>query len=164
MATGDFVSGLLKLRRRVLQATVVVCGLFQLLYLPLAARGPTLQPPPPRPPVAVPEPSPEPSGQARIAADPPSFDLGAVAQGQEVVKRVSLRNIGNRAARVARTWSTCGCTSALVTAQSLPAGAAAELEIRFTGRAPGPFLKSVFVVLDYPTESVRIDLTGTVSR
>jgi len=96
--------------------------------------------------------------------EPSALDLGSVALGQELVQRVTLRNVGSRAARVARVWSTCGCTSALLSAQSVSAGGTAELEVRFTGRAPGPFVKSVFVVVDYPAESVRIDLAGTVTR
>ncbi len=155
-------------RRTVLWATVALCGAFQLLYLPLAARGSRVQPRPPsveatEPSVQATLPSPQVGGGARLLPDPPALDLGTVPPGQERVLEVTLRNPGPKTAQVARVWSTCGCTSALLSEQRVPAGGTARLEVRFTGKAPGPFVKSVFVVLEYPGESIRVDLRGTVS-
>ena len=74
----------------------------------------------------------------------------------------TVTNRGEGPARVARVWSTCGCTVSNIGQEQLQPGESTELKVVFTGKAPGPFHKSVFVSWAPPTPSLRIDLTGTV--
>ncbi len=94
--------------------------------------------------------------------DPPRYDFGMVSLNQEVLYIFTVTNRGPGPARVARVWSTCGCTVSNIGKEQLEPGESTDLKVVFTGKALGPFHKSVFVSLAPPTPSLRIDLTGTV--
>ena len=58
----------------------------------------------------------------RMQVDAPVFDFGQVEQGEQVTHDFRFTNQGNRDLRVQSVKTSCGCTAAVIAADTIPPG------------------------------------------
>ncbi len=74
-----------------------------------------------------------PSDQAQpaIAVSEKSYDFGSIGPTDIVERTFVIFNTGNAPLTISRAYTTCGCTTADITARSIPPGKVAEVTITF---------------------------------
>lgn len=103
-------------------------------------------------------------GTAKLVIANPIFDFGTVREGTPVEADFRLRNDGPGELDIKRLQPACGCTAAVVDAQTLAAGAETTLHVKFdTSGFAGEKVKTVRLITNEPeqTRSV-VTLKGTV--
>jgi hypothetical protein len=74
-----------------------------------------------------------PSDQAQpaIAVSEKSYDFGSIGPADIVERTFVIFNTGNAPLTISRAYTTCGCTTADITARSIPPGKVAEVTLTF---------------------------------
>lgn len=106
------------------------------------------------------------SGAPRIGVIPASHDFGQV--GPEPVTTVfSVRNEGSGPLRIESVTTSCGCTTAQLSADSIAPGQTADLTVTFDPQAhpgaTGEFVRFVYLRTNDPQAAeVEVQITATV--
>ncbi|MCC7492177.1 MAG: DUF1573 domain-containing protein [Fimbriimonadaceae bacterium] len=83
-----------------------------------------------------------------VVLEPAVVDVGVVAAGQDVDCTVRVRNVGRANARVSVLRTSCGCTMASLSAQSIVGGGEAVLKVRVSPPDGGEFSQIVELATD----------------
>lgn len=151
--------------RRILIALVLLCGTFMTSWLSFAAAQ---APEPPAEALALGQasPSPEPTAGGPVpglVADQAEHDFGTVLSGQKATHVFTLTNSGPQAVQILEVRSSCGCTTAVLSARTVEPGGKAELRAVFSaGGARGRFRKTVKVRTDAPGPPLKLAVYGKV--
>jgi hypothetical protein len=95
------------------------------------------------------------AGRPQIALETEKLALGAVVNGEIIVRDVTVYNRGAAVLTVAAVSTSCGCTSATLEPMTIPAGGSGVLHIEFDSGAHGPeltgeLIRQVFIASDDP--------------
>jgi len=103
-------------------------------------------------------------GTPRIEFDNTVYNFGEAPQGDSVVHIFKFRNTGDDTLIISKVRSTCGCTAALLSKDTIPPGGSGEIKAVFrTGRYHGTVSKRILVYSNDPTShDKRLTITGTV--
>jgi hypothetical protein len=104
-------------------------------------------------------------GPPRPAVDENVFDFGTVERGTPVAHTFRLPNRGGAELRIDHVKSSCGCTVAVVSEQTIAPGAEGRVAVTLdTGRLRGRTTKTVTVYTNDPAApTVGLSLTGQVT-
>ena len=95
-------------------------------------------------------------GIPAIAVTPDKIDFGAIPAANPVTATVQVRNEGNRTLRISGVRTSCGCTTATLSATAVAANAVADLQVTFDPQAHpglyGPLLRIVYVESNDPAQ------------
>jgi hypothetical protein len=69
--------------------------------------------------------------QPAIAVSEKSYDFGSIGPLEVVERTFVIFNTGNAPLTISRAYTTCGCTTADITATSIPPGKVAEVTLTF---------------------------------
>ncbi|MGB3717890.1 MAG: DUF1573 domain-containing protein [Candidatus Promineifilaceae bacterium] len=69
--------------------------------------------------------------QPAIAVSEKSYDFGSIGPADVVERTFVVFNTGNAPLIISRAYTTCGCTTADITARSIPPGKVAEVTLTF---------------------------------
>ena len=101
----------------------------------------------------------------RIQVDKPVFDFGQVEQGEQVTHAFRFTNRGNRDLRVQSVKTSCGCTAAVIAADTIPPGREGSIRATFdTKRFAGQKAKDIRVHTNDPLSPVTtLRLRGEIT-
>ena len=93
----------------------------------------------------------------RMQVDEPVFDFGQVEQGEKVTHAFRFTNRGNRDLRVRSVKTSCGCTAAVIAADTIPPGEQGTIQATFdTKRFAGHKAKDIRVHTNDPLSRVSV--------
>ncbi len=101
----------------------------------------------------------------RMQVDEPVFDFGRVEQGEKVTHDFLFTNQGNRDLRVQSVKTSCGCTAAVIAADTIPPGTEGTIQATFdTKRFAGQKAKAIRVHTNDPLNPVTtLTLRGEIT-
>lgn len=101
----------------------------------------------------------------RMQVDKPVFDFGQVEQGEQVTHDFRFTNRGNRDLRVQSVKTSCGCTAAVIAADTIPPGTEGTIQATFdTKRFAGQKAKDIRVHTNDPFRPVTtLTLRGEIT-
>ena len=101
----------------------------------------------------------------RMQVDEPVFDFGRVEQGEQVTHDFRFTNRGNRDLRVQSVKTSCGCTAAVIAADTIPPGTEGTIQATFdTKRFAGQKAKDIRVHTNDPLRPVTtLTLRGEIT-
>ena len=101
----------------------------------------------------------------RMQVDEPVFDFGQVEQGEQVTHNFRFTNRGNRELRVQSVKTSCGCTAAVIAADTIPPGTEGTIQATFdTKRFAGQKAKDIRVHTNDPLSPVTtLTLQGAIT-
>lgn len=101
----------------------------------------------------------------RMQVAEPVFDFGQVEQGEQVTHDFQFTNQGNRDLRVQSVKTSCGCTAAVIAADTIPPGTAGSIQATFdTKRFAGQKAKNIRVHTNDPLNPVTtLTLQGEIT-
>lgn len=101
----------------------------------------------------------------RMQVDEPVFDFGRVEQGEQVTHDFRFTNQGNRDLRVQSVKTSCGCTAAVIAADTIPPGTEGTIQATFdTQRFAGQKAKDIRVHTNDPLRPVTtLTLRGEIT-
>ena len=101
----------------------------------------------------------------RMQVDAPVFDFGQVEQGEQVTHDFRFTNQGNRDLRVQSVKTSCGCTAAVIAADTIPPGTEGTIQATFdTKRFAGQKAKDIRVHTNDPLSPVTtLTLRGEIT-
>ncbi len=104
-----------------------------------------------------PTPSPRGSGpQPKAALSEKSYAFGTLSiQGQPVEHSLRILNTGTADLRITGLATSCGCTTARISADTIPPGESAEVVIRYDPSAhpqPGNYMREVYIYTNDPNQ------------
>ncbi len=101
----------------------------------------------------------------RMHVDTPVFDFGQVEQGEQVTHDFRFTNRGNRDLRVQSVKTSCGCTAAVIAADTIQPGMAGTIQATFdTKRFAGHKAKNIRVHTNDPLSPVTtLTLQGEIA-
>lgn len=101
----------------------------------------------------------------RMQVDKPVFDFGRVEQGDTVTHAFRFTNQGNRDLRVRSVKTSCGCTAAVIAADTIPPGMEGSIQATFdTKRFAGQKAKDIRVHTNDPLSPVTtLTLRGEIT-
>ena len=101
----------------------------------------------------------------RMHVDKPVFDFGQVEQGDKVTHDFRFTNQGNRDLRVQSVKTSCGCTAAVIAAETIPPGTEGTIQATFdTKRFAGQKAKDIRVHTNDPLNPVTtLTLRGEIT-
>ena len=109
------------------------------------------------------------SGEPAIQLGSEQVDLGAMSNGTIEEFSVEVRNLGNAPLVIEAVTTSCGCTSASVTPQTIEPGEVGELMVVYDSGAHGPEFagevqRQVFIASNDPDlREVVLNLQATVT-
>ena len=85
-------------------------------------------------------------------------DLGVVTNGETPTIEIAVRNLGEGDLVIEGVSTSCGCTSASITPEVIPAGGTGTLAIRYDSGAHGPdevgpVMRQIFIASNDPDEA-----------
>lgn len=95
----------------------------------------------------------------RLEIQPLEHDFGSLPQGQKVVHEFTITNAGTESLEIRRISTSCGCTAALTTDRTVPAGGTTTLKVTLeTRKYRGAIERSVSVASNDPrrVHTVRV--------
>jgi hypothetical protein len=100
----------------------------------------------------------------KLEVEQPTFDFGEVAQGQMVNHEFSFSNNGNELLLIEKVKSSCGCTAALVSANTLAPGETGTVRAQFdTTRFRNVVTKTISLYSNDPRQPVtRMYVKGKI--
>ncbi|MFQ5846519.1 MAG: DUF1573 domain-containing protein [Candidatus Methylomirabilales bacterium] len=105
-------------------------------------------------------------GQPDITVASTRHDFGPVKQGQVATADIAVRNTGKGDLKIESVSTSCGCTSARVQPDVIPAGGEGRLIIRYdSGVHPdrGPVQRHIYIASNDPDEAeVEVIITADV--
>lgn len=103
-------------------------------------------------------------GTPHIQFDKTVYDFGEAPQGDSVIHIFKFKNTGDDTLLISKVRSTCGCTAALLSKDTIPPGGSGEIKAVFkTGRYHGPVSKRIIVYSNDPSShDKRLMINGTV--
>lgn len=69
--------------------------------------------------------------QPNVAVDEAFYDFGRIGAEDVVTRTFLVRNTGDAPLTISRAYTTCGCTTAEISADVIPPGKAVAVELRF---------------------------------
>ena len=101
----------------------------------------------------------------RVHVAEPVFDFGQVEQGDQVTHAFRFTNQGNRDLRVQSVKTSCGCTAAVIAADTIPPGMEGSIQATFdTKRFAGQKAKDIRVHTNDPLSPVTtLTLQGEIT-
>ena len=101
----------------------------------------------------------------RMQVAEPVFDFGQVEQGEQVTHDFRFTNQGNRDLRVQSVKTSCGCTAAVIAADTIPPGTEGTIQATFdTKRFAGQKAKDIRVHTNDPLSPVTtLTLRGEIT-
>ncbi len=99
-----------------------------------------------------------------LVVEQPVFDFGEVTQGQKVPHTFTFRNAGDEPLHIDKVSSSCGCTAALVSAETLAPGESGEVEATFDStRFRGAVTKTITLYTNDPQRPVmKMSINGKI--
>ncbi len=85
-------------------------------------------------------------------------DLGVITNGEIPTIEIAVRNLGNGDLVIEAVTTSCGCTTASITPEVIPAGGTGTLAIRYDSGAHGPdevgpVMRQIFIASNDPDEA-----------
>lgn len=94
-------------------------------------------------------------GAPQAAVSPASYDLGQIGPGNPVTTTFAVSNQGNGPLLIESVTTSCGCTTAQISSQTIAPGASADLTVTFDPQAhagaTGQFLRYIYLRTNDPT-------------
>lgn len=95
-------------------------------------------------------------GAPAVAVFPDAIDFGAIAADAPVTATVQVYNQGTAALRIDGVRTSCGCTTATLSAKTVAVGGAVDLQVTFDPQAHpglyGPLLRIVYLTSNDPAQ------------
>lgn len=89
-----------------------------------------------------------------------NIDLGKLQRGKEVVYNIEFKNTGKSDLKINQVTTTCGCSSALVSADIIKPDETGTIKFTFNGMSMGVVTKGIDVSTNEPTDNMhRINIT-----
>lgn len=94
----------------------------------------------------------------------PGFNFGKIYKGKKVEHIFKFENRGNDTLKIKRVRSSCGCTAAILTNDTIPPGKTGEIKATFkSGAYRGNIKKSIYVLSNDPdTRNHKLTISGEV--
>lgn len=104
------------------------------------------------------------AGTPAVAVSAADFDFGTIYQGESVRHAFAFANKGNAPLVIEKVSSSCGCTAALASANTLAPGESGEIQASFDStRFRGSVSKTVYLYTNDPAQPmVQLHLRGSV--
>jgi hypothetical protein len=100
---------------------------------------------------------------AWLSVDSLEHDFGIVTQQSSLDHRFKMTNTGKQPLEILSVEASCGCTSTLLSEQTLQPGESGELKVNFeSGSMEGPFRKKVTIFTNAAEPTTEIAIKGTV--
>ena len=88
-----------------------------------------------------------------LVAEHTDFDFGEIWQGEQVGHTFLFRNTGDAPLNITKVRSSCGCTAALVSAETIAPGGSGEVKATFDStRFTGPVSKTIYLYNNDPDQ------------
>ncbi len=96
----------------------------------------------------------------------PDFDFGKIYKGQKVEHIYTFENRGKDILKIKNVKTSCGCTAAILTADTIPPGKTGEIKATFSsGSTSGNIKKSITVASNDPdTPKYRLTISGEIIK
>ncbi|MEX2161167.1 MAG: DUF1573 domain-containing protein [Anaerolineales bacterium] len=109
------------------------------------------------------------SGQPELSVEPLEFDFGDVTLGDLATQDVTIANTGSGELVIEGIATSCGCTTANIDENRIPAGQETILHITFDSAAHGDvtgfYTRQVYLSSNDPGQpEIRIEFTANVIR
>ncbi|MSP11367.1 MAG: DUF1573 domain-containing protein [Chloroflexi bacterium] len=96
-----------------------------------------------------------------------NWDFGSISPNEPAEKVFKLKNIGNKDLKITNVTSSCGCTAALVSENTIPAGQEAQLRVTYDPRVNkdknAPITRYIDILSNDPAaDQVRFTITAFV--
>ncbi|MFQ6059133.1 MAG: DUF1573 domain-containing protein [Anaerolineae bacterium] len=105
-------------------------------------------------------------GTPHIELPTTSYDFGPIPQGEVATVQLPVRNTGQGDLHIEAVSTSCGCTSAYVEPQVIPAGGEGTLTVRYDSSVhpdSGPVRRIVYIASDDPqAPEVEVEITAQV--
>ena len=105
-------------------------------------------------------------GQPDITVAAKRHDFGQVKQGDVVTTEIAVRNGGRGDLKIEAVSTSCGCTTAEVKPEVIPAGGEGKLTVRYNSGAhpdKGPVQRHVYIASNDPAKAeVEVIITADV--
>lgn len=100
----------------------------------------------------------------RIVFESPDYDFGRAYQGEKVIHTYQFRNRGGSDLIIEKVRSSCGCTTALISAKTVLPGESGEIKATFSTRGRrGRQRKTITVISNDPENSAaRLTISGEI--
>jgi hypothetical protein len=101
-----------------------------------------------------------------IAPEKPIFHFGQIAEGTRLEHTFRFKNNGDSVLIINKVRSSCGCTAALLSADTIPPGEFGEVRTVFNSDGfSGSVVKTIYLHTNDPLqETVRFQLQGMVQK
>ncbi len=102
----------------------------------------------------------------RIFFKSPNFDFGKIYKGQKVEHIFKFENQGNTDLNISKVKTSCGCTAAILTNKTIPAGKTGEIKTTFnSGSYKGKVTKSITVKSNDPgSPNYTLTISGVIAE
>lgn len=96
-----------------------------------------------------------------------NWDFGSISPNEPAEKVFKLKNVGNKDLKISNVTSSCGCTAALVSENTIPAGQEAQLRVTYDPRVNkdknAPITRYIDILSNDPAaDQVRFTITAFV--
>lgn len=106
-------------------------------------------------------------GKAEIKFEKTSHNFGTFSEDQSVVKYVfKFTNVGDAPLVIHQAVASCGCTVPEYTTEPVLPGKSGEIKVTYNGkgRYPGHFKKSITILTNSTTETLRLTIEGEMTK
>lgn len=106
-------------------------------------------------------------GKAEIKFEKTSHNFGTFSENQSVVKYVfKFTNVGDAPLVIHQAVASCGCTVPEYTTEPVLPGKSGEIKVTYNGkgRYPGHFKKSITILTNSTTETLRLTIEGEMTK
>ncbi|MEZ4599829.1 MAG: DUF1573 domain-containing protein [Syntrophotaleaceae bacterium] len=106
------------------------------------------------------------AGGPSISPEKPVFHFGQIAEGSRLEHTFRFKNSGDSTLIINKVRSSCGCTAALLSSDSIPPGGFGEVKTVFDSNGfSGSVVKTIFLHTNDPLQkTVRFQLQGQVQK
>ncbi len=96
----------------------------------------------------------------------PDFDFGQIYKGQKVEHIYKFENRGKNILEIKKVKTSCGCTAAILTNDTIPPGETGEIKATFSsGSVSGNIKKNITVASNDPdTPKYRLTISGEIIK
>ncbi|MBZ0107599.1 MAG: DUF1573 domain-containing protein [Candidatus Scalindua rubra] len=96
----------------------------------------------------------------------PDFNFGQIYKGQKIEHIYKFENRGKDTLKIKKVKTSCGCTAAILTADTIPPGQTGEIKVTFSSDSiSGNINKSITVASNDPdTPNYRLTISGEIIK
>jgi hypothetical protein len=102
--------------------------------------------------------------KAEITFEKTTHDYGKIPYKGDGSYKFEFENTGNKPLVLTDVRSSCGCTVPKWSDKPIKPGDKGTVEVKYDTRRPGKFTKYVYVLSNAKDNTVRLKITGTVTR